>query len=154
MTQGRDEPREESAPGADAPGARAVGVAEAPEFEVDDETEAGRAPYDEDSDDETGDDEAVADWAWVEEWRRSDEPPAWAPGIAIAVFTMIVVGCAVLVLSLGLGDTPWLAVAANVVVAVGLAPALWLCRSLPVLRFVAGGAAAGVLLGWIAALLS
>jgi hypothetical protein len=99
-------------------------------------------------------DEADSDWAWVQEWRQSDEPPAWSPGVAIAVFAMLVVASAVFVLSVGLGDMPWLAVAANVVVAAGLAPALWLCRSLPVLRFLAGGAAVGIVIGWIAALMN
>ena len=74
--------------------------------------------------------------------------------MAIAVFAMLVVASAVFVLSVGLGDMPWLAVVANVVVAAGLAPALWLCRSLPVLRFLAGGAAVGIVIGWIAALMN
>lgn len=94
------------------------------------------------------------DWAWVEEWRESGEPPAWAPGITLAVFAALVVGLAVLVLSTGLSDMPWLAVSANVLVAAGLAPALWLSRHLPVLRWIAAGAAAGVLIGWIGALIS
>ncbi len=104
--------------------------------------------------DEDDTDQAGSDWAWVQEWRLSDEPPAWSAGVAIAVFAMLVVASAVFVLSVGLGDMPWLAVAANVVVAAGLAPALWLCRSLPVLRFLAGGAAVGIVIGWIAALMN
>lgn len=74
--------------------------------------------------------------------------------VTIAVFAMLVVATAVFVLSVGLSDMPWLAIAANIVVAAGLAPALWLCRSLPVLRFLAGGAALGVVIGWIAALIN
>ena len=74
--------------------------------------------------------------------------------MAIAVFAMLLVASAVFVLSVGLSDMPWLAVAANVVVAAGLAPALWLCRSIPVLRFLALGAVVGVLIGWIAAIMN
>jgi hypothetical protein len=91
------------------------------------------------------------DWAWVEEWRASGESPAWAPGLALAGFIALIVGLAVYVLSIGLADIPWLAVSANVLVAAGLAPALWLSRHLPVLRWISGGAAVGVLIGWIAA---
>jgi hypothetical protein len=94
------------------------------------------------------------DWAWVEEWRASGEPPAWAPGLALGAFVALVVGLAVLVLSTGLADLPWLAVSANLLVAAGLAPALWLSRHLPVLRWISGGAAVGVAVGWIAALMS
>jgi hypothetical protein len=113
--------------------------------------EAGAVAVDGHLTDAAADDRAGGDWAWVEEWRESDESPAWGPGITLAVFAAFVVGSAVFVLSVGLADMPWLAVIANIVVAAGLAPALWLCRSLPVLRFIAGGAAAGVVLGWIAA---
>lgn len=104
--------------------------------------------------DEDDPDGPGSDWAWVDEWRRSEEPPAWTPGVTIATFAALVVATAVFVLSVGLADLPWLAIAANIVVAAGLAPALWLCRSLPVLRFLAGGAAVGVVIGWIAALIS
>ena len=107
--------------------------------------------------DATGDDDREdlpSEWRWVREWRESGEVPAWGPGIALAAFIAVLVGCAVFVLSVGLSDMAWLAVVANVVVAGGLAPALWLSRSLPVLRFLAGGAAAGVVVGWIAALLN
>lgn len=94
------------------------------------------------------------DWAWVEEWRESGERPAWAPGLALAAFVAVVVGLAVLVLSRGLSDMLWLAIAANVLVAAGLAPALWLSRHLPVLRWISAGAAVGVVVGWIGALIS
>ncbi len=105
-------------------------------------------------DGDSGDDAVARDWAWVEQWRESDEPPAWAPGVTLAVFTGLIVGLAVLVLSTGLSSMPWLAVSANVLVAAGLAPALWLSRHLPVLRWISAGAAAGVLIGWIGALIS
>lgn len=92
------------------------------------------------------------DWAWVEEWREGNEPMPWGPGLAIAAFTGFLVASAVYVLSSGLSAKPLVAIGVNVVVVAGLCPALWLSRGLPVLRWVAGGAAAGVLIAWLAVL--
>lgn len=92
------------------------------------------------------------DWAWVEEWRAERSAPAWGPGIAMAAFVALIVAVALIVLTSGVSDSPVLAVVFNVIIAAGMAPALWMCRSLPVLRFLAAGAAAGILLGWIAML--
>lgn len=102
--------------------------------------------------DRDGDRERDSDWAWVEEWRLSGEPVPWGPGLAVAAFCALVVGIAVWVLTAGLADMPLLSLGANVLVALGLAPALWLSRSLPVLRWIAGGGAAGVVIAWLAAL--
>lgn len=96
--------------------------------------------------------ERPRDWAWVQEWREGREPTPWGPGMTIAIFVAVVIGVAIYVLSAGLADQPWLALAVNLLVAGGVGPALWMSRSLPVLRWVAGGAAVGILLGWIAAL--
>ena len=93
-----------------------------------------------------------ADWAWVEEWRAGREPVPWGPGLALAGFALFLVASAVYVLSSGLADRPILAIGVNVLVAAGLGPALWLSRSLPVLRWIAGGAAIGVIGAWLAAL--
>lgn len=57
------------------------------------------------------------------------------------------------VLSAGLSDRPIVAVLVNLLVAAGLAPAMWLSRGLPVLRWIAAGAAAGIVAGWISAIL-
>jgi hypothetical protein len=38
-------------------------------------------------------------------------------------------------------------------VAGGLTPAMWLSRNLPVLRWIAAGAAAGIVIGWVGAIL-
>jgi O-antigen ligase len=89
------------------------------------------------------------DWGWVEEWRAQGEKPAWGPGVALAVFAAVLVAVALIVLTSGLADTPWLAICVNLVVAAGMAPALWLSRALPVLRFLAAGAAGGLVLGWL-----
>jgi len=93
------------------------------------------------------------DWAWVEEWRAGREPLPWASGLALAAFSALLVGVAVWVLSAGLAARPVLAVGVNILVAAGLAPAMWLSRGLPVLRWIALGCAVGVLVGWISALM-
>ncbi len=93
------------------------------------------------------------DWAWVEEWREGGEPVPWGPGLTVAGFAVFLVSFAVYVLSAGLSGRPVLAVIVNLVVAVGLGPALWLSRGLPVLRWIAGGAVVGVLAGWVSAFL-
>ena len=90
-----------------------------------------------------------ADWAWVEEWRAGGERTPWGPGLAVAVFVGLVVGSAVFVLSAGLAENPFIAIVVNIVVAGGITPAVWLARDLPVLRWVAGGAAVGVLAAWL-----
>lgn len=93
------------------------------------------------------------DWAWVQEWRAGQEPTPWATGIALAVFSALIVGVAVWVLSAGLADRPVIAVLVNLLVAAGLTPAIWLSRGLPVLRWIAAGAAAGIVIGWVSAIL-
>lgn len=94
-----------------------------------------------------------ADWAWVEEWRAGGERVPWGPGLTVAAFVALVVGSAVFVLSAGLAENPLIAIVVNLVVAGGITPAVWLARDLPVLRWVAGGAAIGVLCAWLGALI-
>lgn len=105
-----------------------------------------------DEDDEYPD-PAIRDWAWVEEWREGGEPVPWGPGLALAAFALFLVASAVYVLSSGLSDHPILAIGINIIVAGGLGPALWLSRGLPVLRWISGGAAVGVVVGWVAVLI-
>lgn len=93
------------------------------------------------------------DWPWVAEWRAGGEPTPWAMGLVLAAFSALIVAVAIWVLSAGLADRPIVAVLVNVVVASGLAPAMWLSRGLPVLRWIGGGALAGILCGWASALL-
>jgi Protein of unknown function (DUF2537) len=102
--------------------------------------------------DDGGDDASPVDWAWVEEWRTGREPVPWASGLGLAGFSALVVGVAVWVLSAGLAGSPVLAIGVNLLVAGGLAPAMWLSRGLPVLRWIALGSAVGVLAGWVCAL--
>ncbi len=93
---------------------------------------------------------ADPDWAWVAEWRASGEKTPWAQGVALGGFMLFLVASAIFVLTAGVSDTPWLAIVLNVLVAGGIGPQLWLARNLPVLRFIAWGAALGVLAGWLA----
>jgi hypothetical protein len=93
------------------------------------------------------------DWAWVQEWRAGNEPTPWATGLVLTVFAALVVGVAVWVLAAGLSDRPVIAILVNLLVAGGLAPAIWLSRGLPVLRWLGAGAAAGIVIGWISAVL-
>jgi hypothetical protein len=102
--------------------------------------EGGRAP-------------AGEDWPWVVEWRAGGESTPWATGVALAVFAALVVGVAVWVLSAGLADRPIVALLVNLLVAGGLAPAMWLSKDLPVLRWIAAGTLVGIVGGWIAALM-
>lgn len=93
------------------------------------------------------------DWVWVREWRAGHEPTPWVTGVPLAVFSAVLVAVAVWVLSAGLSDRPVVAVLVNLLVAGGLTPAMWLSRNLPVLRWIAAGAAAGIVIGWVSAIL-
>ncbi len=106
-------------------------------------------PVDADSGD-AAESESTGEWRWVAEWRASGEPVPWAPGLALAAFTILLVASAIYVLTAGVADNAWLAIGLNVVVAGGIGPQLWLARGIPVLRFIAWGAAIGVLVGWLA----
>ncbi|MGI8416648.1 MAG: DUF2537 domain-containing protein [Nakamurella sp.] len=109
---------------------------------------------DSDVDHAVDDEPRYRDWRWVEEWRADGDRPAWAPGITLAVFMALLVAVALLVLTTGLSNVPALAIGVNVVIAAGMAPALWLSRGLPVLRFLAAGAAVGMVAGWICILVA
>lgn len=88
-------------------------------------------------------------------WQRVVEPTPWATGLTVSFFIAILVLFAVISVSLGLGETSsWLAIAANVLIGIGLAPSVWLTRKVALWRWVAHGVAAGVGLAWIGLLLS
>lgn len=85
--------------------------------------------------------------------RYAPEPTPWATGLTVTGFTTGLVLIIVVALSLALGDASrWLALIANVVIAVGLAPSVWLARRAPVWRWVAYGVVAGIVTAWIALL--
>lgn len=84
---------------------------------------------------------------------HSAEPTPWATGLVVSAFAAAVVLFAVIALSEALGAASrWLAVAANVIIALGLAPSIWLARNVPVWRWVALGVIGGIGLAWIALL--
>ncbi|MDQ4021320.1 MAG: DUF2537 domain-containing protein [Actinomycetota bacterium] len=83
------------------------------------------------------------------------EPTPWATGLTVTASTAVIVGIALFSLSLGLATVGiWPVVLANLLVAAGLAPSLWLARATPIWRWVAYGAATGIPLTWLALLLS
>jgi hypothetical protein len=84
---------------------------------------------------------------------RPAEPTPWATGLTVTGFSAAVVLLVVVALSLALGAASnWLALIANVVIALGLAPSVWLARRAPVWRWVAYGVVAGIVIAWIALL--
>jgi Protein of unknown function (DUF2537) len=85
----------------------------------------------------------------------SGEPTPWATGLTVSAMTAVIVGIALFSLSQGLATVGvWPVVLANLLVAAGLAPSMWLARATPIWRWVAHGTAAGILLTWITLLLS
>jgi hypothetical protein len=82
------------------------------------------------------------------------EPTPWPTGLTVAVFVAAVIIVAMLALAgtLAQETSGWFALLASVVVTGGLAPSLWLARKLPILRWVALGAAAGMLVSWVGVL--
>ncbi|RZQ61889.1 DUF2537 domain-containing protein [Amycolatopsis suaedae] len=86
--------------------------------------------------------------------RAESEPTPWATGLTVAAFIAVVaiVAMLALVTTLASETSGWVALLAAVVVSAGLAPSLWLGRRLPVLRWVALGAAGGLALSWIGVL--
>jgi Protein of unknown function (DUF2537) len=83
------------------------------------------------------------------------EPTPWSTGLAVSGAVAVIVAIALLRLSQGLEPNGHGIVAlANLLVAVGLTPSIWLARATPVWRWIAYGAAAGIVLTWLALLLS
>jgi hypothetical protein len=87
--------------------------------------------------------------------KQPGEPTPWATGLIVSAMAATVVGVALLSLSQDLASNgAWLVVLANLLVAAGLAPSIWLGRVTPIWRWVAYGTAAGIVLAWLALLLS
>lgn len=81
---------------------------------------------------------------------RPAEPTPWATGLTVTVFVTVLIGIVVVALSLALGQaSDWLALAANLVIGIGLAPSVWLARHALVWRWVAYGVVAGLLGAWL-----
>jgi hypothetical protein len=83
------------------------------------------------------------------------EPTPWATGLAVSAVAAVIVGIELLSLSQGLAPNGrGFVVLANLLVAAGLSPSLWLGRATPIWRWVVYGTAAGIVLTWFALLLS
>ncbi len=83
------------------------------------------------------------------------EPTPWATGLTVSAVIAVIVGIGLFSLSQGLArGGGWPVVLVNLMVAAGLTPAMWLAREIPIWRWVAYGAAAGIVLTWILLLLS
>ncbi|WP_027944316.1 DUF2537 domain-containing protein [Amycolatopsis taiwanensis] len=82
------------------------------------------------------------------------QPTPWGTGLLVAGFIAVVVITAMLALAAALAAevSGWLVLLAALIVTVGLAPSLWLARRLPIIRWVALGAAAGIVLSWFGVL--
>jgi hypothetical protein len=83
------------------------------------------------------------------------EPTPWPTGLTVSGAVAAIVGIALLHLSQGLEANGRGVVAlANLLVAAGLTPSIWLARGTPTWRWIAYGTAAGILLTWLTLLLS
>lgn len=79
-----------------------------------------------------------------------DESTPWGTGLTVAAFTALIIGAAIVVLSLGMIRVhPMIAVALNLIAVGGLAPTLWGWRRIPVRRWFVLGSGVGVAVGWI-----
>ncbi|KAA8886927.1 DUF2537 domain-containing protein [Nocardia colli] len=82
-------------------------------------------------------------------------PTPWGAGITVSIMVGLLAAVAVFSFGRALAEVhPLLAVAVNLVAAGGAAPTAWRWRWTPVTRWVVGGAVVGVLLGWVALLIS
>jgi len=83
------------------------------------------------------------------------EPTPWVTGLTVSAVSAVIVVLGLLSLSQGLASNgPGLVALANLLVAAGLAPSIWLGRAVPIWRWVSLGTASGIVLTWIALLLS
>jgi hypothetical protein len=87
--------------------------------------------------------------------RQPGEPTPWATGLTVSAVVAVIVGVGLLSLSQALASSGIGYVAlANLLVAAGLTPSMWLGRATPIWRWLAYGAASGISLTWIVLLLS
>lgn len=86
--------------------------------------------------------------------RSAGPAPPWGTGLTAAGFVAVFVIVAMLALAQSLASETmgWVAVLAAAVVTGGLAPSLWLGRTVPVVRWVVLGAVVGMALSWVGVL--
>ncbi|MEV0540456.1 MULTISPECIES: DUF2537 domain-containing protein [Nocardia] len=88
-------------------------------------------------------------------YRAQADSVPWVAGGTVVVLVALLGGVAVYAFGCALAAVnPLLAIGVNVVAAGGVAPTAWRWRFTPVVRWVLAGAAAAVVLGWIAAIVS
>ncbi|MBE1576513.1 DUF2537 domain-containing protein [Amycolatopsis roodepoortensis] len=82
------------------------------------------------------------------------EPTPWLTGLTVSAFAAALVVVAMLALAntLARETNGWLALLASAVVTAGITPSLWLARRVPIVRWAAFGAAAGIVIAWIGVL--
>ncbi|MFE3542529.1 DUF2537 domain-containing protein [Nocardia sp. NPDC059177] len=86
-------------------------------------------------------------------YRAQPDSVPWAAGGTVTVLVAVLAAVAVYAFGSALAAIhPLLAIVVNVVAAVGVAPTAWRWRYTPVVRWVLAGAAAGLVLGWLAVL--
>ncbi|TLW91601.1 DUF2537 domain-containing protein [Saccharomonospora piscinae] len=86
--------------------------------------------------------------------RTVDPTPPWATGLTVAAFAAVFVVVAMLALASTLASETagWVAILAAAVVSAGLAPSLWLGRTVPVVRWLVLGAVVGTAVSWLGVL--
>jgi VIT1/CCC1 family predicted Fe2+/Mn2+ transporter len=78
------------------------------------------------------------------------EPIPWATGLTASVMVAALTTAIVILVSQALrGAYGWLWIPANLALAIGIGPALWLMRAQPFWRWIVHGVAAGFGLAWI-----
>jgi hypothetical protein len=83
------------------------------------------------------------------------EPTPWATGLAVSAFVAVIVAIADVVLTRAFSTAfgaLWLP--ANLLIALGVAPSLWMARFIPLWRWLALGGAVGLGAAWIVLLLA
>lgn len=86
--------------------------------------------------------------------RGSGGPTPWATGLAVAAFSAVLVAFGNIVLTRAFAEAFGLLwVPANLLVGLGLAPSLHLLRTVPLWRWPAMGATAGLAVAWLVLLL-
>ncbi|MFE6924958.1 DUF2537 domain-containing protein [Nocardia sp. NPDC057663] len=87
-------------------------------------------------------------------YRAQPDSVPWVAGCTVVVLVAVLGAVAVYAFGAALATVhPLLAVAVNLVAAIGVAPTAWRWRFTPVVRWVLAGAAIGVVLGWLAVII-
>ena len=82
-------------------------------------------------------------------------PTPWGTGLTVSAIVAGLVTVILVAVTQGLGEvSPVLAVAVNLGVAAGFAPSIWFGRNVPIWRWVGCGTAVGIVVSWLAGVLS